>query len=891
MEIEDIEKIMEEYKSRLAEIKNEAEIKRQQLYIERLKEEQESIADKKLYLAYTEQIEKAQEDLENLRLEKEESKKSFEEYVKNNRQEITQKLISKQRKIENEIEEYEIKFQSQMHILKNFKYEKDKNGRVINGNEYKDIHKISENISKHLNQLKEDKIKCEEYIAEIKEPLESEKENFKTINSILNGTYDEEQERKTEQNELEYNKLTRPEISKSEDNKPKDDNQTKLDDKKDNQTIEPKDDKPNEPELTEQEKRKMVEEYLALEEKNLKAYKKLRDCLQHALEFKAQNNNKAGKMSLENARNYEKNIEKYENQLLEMAEKVDPYLNQEDINKIIEYGNNKKVIFREIREIKDKILNIGIQEQSNPKPIEKDDKKIVEEYFALLEKKLQTFKKLIKNMDNVLLYSEQNNNEIKKLYESNLSRAEDNKQNIAELTKQLSEMKEKVEQYLDQEEKEKIEKYKIQEKENDKRCKELEQEIAEKAKTVEASKKDVNNLHFYVDLKDLKETKIVIKYTLDKKEECYDVNYQVSDKWRIIRKALKNVYSEINFESEDGQQELQKYENADPNLVTVLSNNKNRLEEYIALLNGEKKIDVNDKNALKITYDIRKLSKSELSKEEKEAIEDYAFKHRDIAEVKKNALQSIKFKFREMKEKRENKKAVKALKSGKIVKSPVKDEISSEVKDTLTKAIDNKRKKEEKDKLFNEYEQNAKKQGDEFEKLTSNWRDSMKVEPRIETTAQEQETPTETTIDNKKDEKQETGNSTKPNEPKELYVLAELITKKANVEQKLNDLPKDDENRNGLKIVLKTLDEQISKIKKQQKLSKTTDEAKAMLEKVIEDKKKLEVEMASMTEEKNKEYYKETIEIMNKNIQELESIISTNMEKLGKNLPDKREDR
>lgn len=868
-DIEKLTKNIEEKKKQLEKLDNKVKLE--------IDVQLKSIAQKELEVAQKE-FEKMQKDKKT---QQEELSKKFENYKKS-----LELVIDEELKLKN------YKTKSQLDDLKSLKDSYEKNANDAEKTVKRLINDLTEGKRIDESMLVDEKNKVNvnrELATEIQKEIEKKLKNYTEIESDIelysDLTYLKLRiqtlslEQLNENTEKDFYEKYFQDKKTTEQTKSKDDNQ---DNKKDNEKIETKEDKPNEPQLTEQQKREMVEAYLALEEKNVKAYIKLRDCLQHAWEFKGQDNNKAGKISLENAQNYEKNIEKYENQLLEMAEKVDPYLNQEDINKIIEYGNNKKAIFREIREIKEKILNIGTQEQSNPKIPEPKDPEP----------------------------TKPNNNE---------------------------------------------------------------------------KQKDVNNLHFYANLK---ETKFVIKYTLDKDEQCDYVNYQAITKWGIISEALQKVYPEIDFASEDGQQELKKYEDADPNLVKVLSNNKNRLEEYIALLNGEKKIDVNDKNALKITYDIRKLSKCELSKKEKEAIEDYAFKHRDIAEVKKNALQSIKFKFREMKEKRENKKAVKALKSGKIVTPPVKDGISSEAKDTITKMVDDKNKraknidsmdqfilsdeekqklKEEKDKRIKEEKQrqdeerikwqieniskkienatsneekvayqkllkekldeqaklnktkidNTKKsekdsndiksekskseeqiepekpkadeQKDELKKPTSNWRDSMKVEPKIETTAQEQETPTETPINNEKNKKEETGNSANPTEPKKSDDLIELIKQKTLLEQKLNDLPKDDENRNGLEIVLKTLDGQISEIH-QKNLNESVGVKKDIVKGIEQRKKSLEDKIASMPEGRNKEIYREAIGIMDKNIQELESIISDDIKKSGEK-PDKREDR
>ncbi len=154
----------------------------------------------------------------------------------------------------------------------------------------------------------------------------------------------------------------------------------------------------------------------------------------------------------------------------------------------------------------------------------------------------------------------------------------------------------------------------------------------------------------------------VIRYTtLDASEhEFKNVHYEYTQekKEEVLKSYLSDIYPKMEFNSEEEKQELKKYEKADINIVNLLRNDKESLEEYIALLNGEKQ---KDENSLEIVYDIRKLSKSNISKEEKANLENCAFEHRHIAKVKKNMLQTIKFAFKGFKERINNSRNIKAL--------------------------------------------------------------------------------------------------------------------------------------------------------------------------------------------------------------------------------------
>ena len=164
-----------------------------------------------------------------------------------------------------------------------------------------------------------------------------------------------------------------------------------------------------------------------------------------------------------------------------------------------------------------------------------------------------------------------------------------------------------------------------------------------------------------------------IKYEVNNGEkiEKNDNNvhyYEGETKDEIIKGYLKEIYPEMNFKSNEGLQELKKYEKADVNIVKILRNNKKLLNDYISRLNG---IDIENNDYVKISYDISKLSKANISKEEKKQLEKNAYEHRNIAKIKKNLLQSVKFALWNFNEKRNNDKSIKSFP---ITQAPVKTE-------------------------------------------------------------------------------------------------------------------------------------------------------------------------------------------------------------------------
>ena len=132
---------------------------------------------------------------------------------------------------------------------------------------------------------------------------------------------------------------------------------------------------------------------------------------------------------------------------------------------------------------------------------------------------------------------------------------------------------------------------------------------------------------------------------------------------------IKNADIKSIFKNEE---ECKKFEKADPNIIRALKDDKEKLEMYANVLNGNiSKEDFSE--ILNIVYNIKGIGQSDLGKEEKKAMENYAYEHRNIAEIKSNIFQKIKFAFRGFKERVEKNRKTKMLTAG-IKTAPIKDE-------------------------------------------------------------------------------------------------------------------------------------------------------------------------------------------------------------------------
>lgn len=196
-----------------------------------------------------------------------------------------------------------------------------------------------------------------------------------------------------------------------------------------------------------------------------------------------------------------------------------------------------------------------------------------------------------------------------------------------------------------------------------------------------------------------------VKHPLLKGEEPIYASYiyNAEENKMSIKNDLKELFVRNGMEKgplldEKVNKEYEKYKKADPNIVRLLveTNNKDRLNEYIDRLNepkANKKTDKYGENPLEIVYDIRKLSKSGMSKEAQKNFEEIAFQHRHIATIKKSIPQSIKFAFKGLAEKISNIGKTKALPAGEEVKktptttSTVKDDKDTN-RDNLRKSIE-----------------------------------------------------------------------------------------------------------------------------------------------------------------------------------------------------------
>ncbi|MBQ8635163.1 hypothetical protein IJ425_03320, partial [bacterium] len=135
------------------------------------------------------------------------------------------------------------------------------------------------------------------------------------------------------------------------------------------------------------------------------------------------------------------------------------------------------------------------------------------------------------------------------------------------------------------------------------------------------------------------------------------------------------------------------FENADPNIVEVLKvEGKDKLKQYADALNGM--IDAKEfKKILNITYDIKKLKSCSVSKEEKKALEKYAYNHRHIATIEASRTQKFKFlgwsigdKIKGIRDKVASIGKIKMLNSGKKSTEPTVEQLNEQNKKMAEKS-------------------------------------------------------------------------------------------------------------------------------------------------------------------------------------------------------------
>lgn len=192
MEKENIEKIMEEYKSGLLKIEgkdkeNNIEINKMNLHIQRLKDEREEVKfEKTLYDEYTKKIEETEKELKDLNKSETPEIKKQKEVDKMNLKDIAiRDLTQANMKIDKAIDEAQLEHLNTMNEIGKFELKYNANGMPLNGNERRELFDKSHKIIDKISELKEAKVKCEEYLVELKQPTKE----IETINSILNETY------------------------------------------------------------------------------------------------------------------------------------------------------------------------------------------------------------------------------------------------------------------------------------------------------------------------------------------------------------------------------------------------------------------------------------------------------------------------------------------------------------------------------------------------------------------------------------------------------------------------------------------------------------------------------------------------------------------------------
>ncbi len=570
MEKENIEKIMEEYKSKMQNLESEnqentAEQNRIKLHIEKLEEERDElnpITEKSLYEEYNKSIEKAKKELDEFKVSiaKTDEEKKQEKIAKLDLQsDVIKKLTLKKQELDNKIEVTDSKLKYTRIKAQNTDIVYDENHNIIDSSEYqKTLEEIS-NIEKELDELEDAKKICENYLSEVKAPSKEEEEKIKTINSILNGTYDEIENIENEPKTIEPETVEKETVEQEIESKVEPTEETKTELETEPEETIKTEIKPKPTKISE------VEEKTKFEEATVS--------------------------------------------------KVEPETKKEPVTEV--------------------------------KPKEKTAKEKLEDSIEEIKGKIEKAKDPVMKKGYMAML---------KVQQENLEKIKEREESEKKLTNKsvnTSDVK-----------------------------KELEEQNITKIDII-AYDEGTKNRPF-------------IKYEVDNNKKYNDSNvnyYESETKNELIKGYLKEIYPEMSFKSNEGLQELKKYEKADVNIVKILKSNKKLLNDYISRLNG---IDIENNDYVKISYDISKLSKSNISKEEKKQIEKNAYEHRNIAKVKKNLLQSIKFAFWNFNEKRNNDKITKSFP---ITKTPVKSEdleegITPESAKTIENMINEKHFKE-----------------------------------------------------------------------------------------------------------------------------------------------------------------------------------------------------
>ena len=587
-------------------------------------------------------VEKLSEEYENMVIEKNSKKEELEIKFNNSKTDLLNNIDNelKKYKRKDELDKLKDSYNAYINVAKNAQTTIE---RLVNDfNEGKNVDQsmlISARKEKAENE--ENAKKVQEEINNYKE-LDSNIEQYQDLKYLqmrINGMFLDNLDEKTEEEFCnKYIKKDNEKVEESTDNK---DNSKKIEEST---------------ESKESDNRKVVEELFSLMESRLLEYRKSIQSLQLAVSFKESKDEKWEKIHTDRMLQYGRNVKAIENEIEEKAKEAKKYLTKEDKIKVLEF------------------------EKQENECVEKARKYVLK--YKEIEKKQNEPEK------------NENNVATNKGLDSKTSKADNLKRKIEELDEDIA----------NETNPDKINAYKLMKQTAEKELKE-ETEKKLNNKTVntieEPNITKIGIVAYNVDTKN----RPFMQYEIDndKKYDDNNINYYESKtKNELIKGYLKEIYPEIDLESNEGMQELKKYENADVNIVKVLKSNKKLLNDYISRLNG---IDIENNDYVKISYDISKLSKSNISKEEKKQIEENAFKHRKIATIHKNLFQSIKFAIMGFKERRENK--VKLLNPAKIEKSPIKEEkeegISEEAKKSILQLMKDKKERQNNIKNMDTY--------------------------------------------------------------------------------------------------------------------------------------------------------------------------------------------
>ena len=161
------------------------ESNQRKLHIERLEEEKDTYAkdDRILLEEYNksiEQAEKEQEETAKQKEELEEKKRKLETDVEKEMQSFTRhdsilkQLTQEGMQIDTEISKIKLDMQANLYKQQTFKLEYDQEGNAINGMEFAKLDKEYKDLTDQLNELKEAKALCQEYIQKYHDELDND---------------------------------------------------------------------------------------------------------------------------------------------------------------------------------------------------------------------------------------------------------------------------------------------------------------------------------------------------------------------------------------------------------------------------------------------------------------------------------------------------------------------------------------------------------------------------------------------------------------------------------------------------------------------------------------------------------------------------------------------